>query len=88
MRRLNAMLETLLDPDKRRAYDASLSEATHRRRLPPAEVGRGDSDAHRYLSLSWRLQVIRERSVLAAGASHAGGRPGLMRAASSTGFGS
>ena len=81
MRRLNAMLDTLLDPDKRRASDASLSEATHRRRLPPAEVGRGNSDAHRYLSLSWRLQVIRERSVLAAGARHAGGRPGLMRAA-------
>jgi len=81
MRRLNAMLDTLMDPDQRRAYDASLSEATHRRRLPPAEAGRGNSDAHRYLSLSWRLQMIRERSVLAAGARHAGDRPGLMRAA-------
>jgi molecular chaperone DnaJ len=32
MRRLNAMLETLLDPEKRRAYDASLFDAGHRRR--------------------------------------------------------
>ena len=81
MKRLNAMLETLLDPEKRRMYDASLLEATHRRRQPPAEVGRGKVNSHRYLRLCWRLQVIRERAVVAAGARHAGGRPGLMRAA-------
>jgi curved DNA-binding protein CbpA len=81
MTRLNAVCETLLDPDKRRAYDASLFEAGHRRRVPPAEAGRGGVDARRYLRLCWRLQVIRERTVLAAGTRRAGGWPGLMQAA-------
>jgi curved DNA-binding protein CbpA len=81
MTRLNAMLDTLLDPAKRRAYDASLLEATHRRRLPPAEVGRGNSEAHRYQRLCWRLQVMKERAVLAAGTRRAGLRPALMRSA-------
>ena len=81
MKRLNAMLETLLDADKRRAYDASLLESGHRRRVPPAEAGRGRVDARRYLRLCWRLQVIRERTVLAAGARRTGGRQRLMEAA-------
>jgi hypothetical protein len=81
MRRLNAILDTLLDPDKRRAYDASLLEAGDGRRLSPAEMGRGGGDARRYLRLCWRLQVMRERTVLAAGARRAGGRPELMQTA-------
>jgi curved DNA-binding protein CbpA len=81
MKRLNTMLETLLDPDMRRAYDASLFEAGHRRRVPPAGAGRGGVDARRYLRLCWRLQVIRERTVLAAGTRRAGGWQGLMQAA-------
>ena len=81
MKRLNAMLETLLDPDQRRAYDASVFEAGHRRRLPPAEAGLRGVDARRYLRLCWRLQAVRERTVLAAGASRAGGWPGVMQAA-------
>jgi molecular chaperone DnaJ len=40
MKRLNAVLETLLDPEKRRAYDASLLEAARRRRRPPRGAGR------------------------------------------------
>lgn len=82
MTRLNAMLETLLDPDERRAYDARLFEADHRRRVPKAEARRGGVDARRYLRLRWRLQVIRERTVLAAGTRRAPGWPGLMKAAS------
>ena len=80
MRRLNAMLETLLDPEKRRAYDASLFDAGHRRNLPSAEMGWGGVDTHRYLLLCWRLQVMRERAVLAAVARHAGLWARLMRA--------
>jgi hypothetical protein len=81
MKRLNATLDVLLDPDKRRAYDASLSEADHGRRLPPAEVGGGSVDTRRYQRLCWRLRVMRERAVLAAGATRAGRWPGLMHAA-------
>ena len=81
MMRLNAMCETLLDPDKRRAYDASLFEAGHGRRVPPALAGPGGVDARRYLRLCWRLQLIRERTVLAAGTRRAVGWPGLMQAA-------
>ena len=81
MRRLNAMLDTLLDPDQRRAYDASLLEATPRRRRPPGEAGRKGVGARRYLRLCWRLQVVRERAVLPDSASRAGDRPALMQAA-------
>jgi curved DNA-binding protein CbpA len=81
MKRLNAMLETLLDADKRRAYDASLFEAGHRRRVPPVGAGRRGVDARRYLRLCWRLQVIQERTVLAADARRAGGWQGLMQSA-------
>jgi hypothetical protein len=81
MRRLNAILDTLLDPDRRRAYDASLLESTHRQSLPSKEMGRRRADTHRYLRLCWRLQVMRERAVLAAGARHASRRPRLMQAA-------
>jgi hypothetical protein len=45
MKRLNAMLDTLLDPEKRRAYDEALSEADYPLRLAPANArlpsGRG-----------------------------------------------
>jgi curved DNA-binding protein CbpA len=75
MRRLNAMLETLLDAEQRRAYDASLLEGDRGRRPPAGEVGR------RYLHLCWRLQVIRERTALAAGARRLDGWPSVMRAA-------
>jgi curved DNA-binding protein CbpA len=75
MKRLNAVLETLLNPEKRRAYDASLLEATHQRKLPRAEP-----DARRYLRLRLRLQVMRERAVMADGAGRAGGWPALMEA--------
>jgi curved DNA-binding protein CbpA len=81
MRRLNAMLDTLLDPDRRRAYDASVFEAAHRRNMPPAETNPGGVDTRRYLRLCWRLQVMRERGGLAAGARHAGRWASLMRAA-------
>ena len=80
MRRLNAMQETLLDPEKRRAYDASLFDAGHRRSRPSAEMGWGGVDTHRYLLLCWRLQVMRERAVLAAVARHAGLWTSLMQA--------
>ena len=81
MRRLNAMLDTLLDPDRRRAYDASVFEAAHRRNMPPAETNPGGVDTRRYLRLCWRLQVIQERTVLAADARRAGGWQGLMQSA-------
>jgi len=80
MRRLNAMQETLLDPEKRRAYDASLFDAGHRRSMPSAEMGWGGVDTRRYLLLCWRLQVMRERAVLAAVARHAGLWTSLMQA--------
>lgn len=41
MRRLNGMLDTLLDPVKRSRYDESLSEAGQAWSLPPAELYRG-----------------------------------------------
>src|ERR1039458_6198071 len=81
MVRLNGMLDTLLDPDKRRAYDESLVEADHPRSLPPAEVGRGFPDTRRIQRMRSRLQTIKETSILAAGASRAGGWPGVMQAA-------
>ena len=46
-----------------------------RRKLPRAEP-----DAPRYLRLRLRLQVIRERTVLANGAGRAGRWPALMQA--------
>jgi hypothetical protein len=39
MRRLNAMLDTLLDPETRRAYDESLFAADHPPRPAPAKIG-------------------------------------------------
>ena len=81
MMRLNGMLDTLLDPENRRAYDESLFEADHPRSLPPAEAGLGFRDTRRFRRMRSRLQAIKETTVLAAGASRAGGWPGMMQAA-------
>jgi hypothetical protein len=79
MMRLNGMLDTLLDPEKRRAYDESLFEASHPPSLPPAEAARGFHDMGRFQRMRLRLQAVRERAVLAAGVNCAGDWPGLMQ---------